>query len=146
MFAPITVILSQKILFGARKMGTFWEESGMPNFSPIVYNMGSPLFVWGWFIFWIGSCAVPVYNDYLNGAGDGMVNGTFPGNDIYAQESPSIPLFLNVRTLLAFVAGCGMVPVVRRRSTRAAPRGPLHAGFANSTGGVSQIFQLSFIY
>jgi hypothetical protein len=39
MFGPITVIISQKILFGARKMGTFWEESGTPNFSPIVYNM-----------------------------------------------------------------------------------------------------------
>ena len=117
-FAPITVILSQKILFEARKMGTFWEASGKPNFSPIVYNMGSPLFVWGWFLFWLGSCGIPIYKELLDSASSstgvdlGEANATFPGNDIYAQESPSIPLFLNVRTLLAFVAGCGMVPVV----------------------------------
>lgn len=39
MMGPFTIILSQKILFGARKMGTLWEESGKPNFHPIVYNM-----------------------------------------------------------------------------------------------------------
>ena len=99
-------------------MGTFWEASGKPNFSPIVYNMGSPLFVWGWFLFWLGSCGIPIYKELLDSASSstgvdlGEANATFPGNDIYAQESPSIPLFLNVRTLLAFVAGCGMVPVV----------------------------------
>ena len=35
MLGPFTVILSQKILFGARKMGTLWEESGKPNFHPV---------------------------------------------------------------------------------------------------------------
>jgi len=59
MFGPFTVILSQKILFGARKTGTFWDEKGTPNFNPIVYSMGGPLFVWGWFMFWIGTCGTP---------------------------------------------------------------------------------------
>ena len=59
MLGPFTVILSQKILFESRKMGTLWEESGKPNFHPIVYNMGGPLFVWGWFCLFMGTCAVP---------------------------------------------------------------------------------------
>ena len=37
LLGPFTVILSQKILFESRKMGTFWEVKGSPNFSPIVY-------------------------------------------------------------------------------------------------------------
>lgn len=32
---PFTVILSQKILFMSRKMGTLWEQSGKPNFHPV---------------------------------------------------------------------------------------------------------------
>jgi hypothetical protein len=35
MLGPFTVIVSQKILFGSRKMGTLWEESGKPNFRPV---------------------------------------------------------------------------------------------------------------
>eukprot|EP00959_Pyramimonas_sp_CCMP1952_P364907 7641409-Pyramimonas_sp.AAC.1 len=35
MLGPITVIISQKILFGSRKMGTLWETSGSPNFHPV---------------------------------------------------------------------------------------------------------------
>ena len=35
MLGPFTVILSQKILFESRKMGTLWEESGKPNFHPV---------------------------------------------------------------------------------------------------------------
>jgi hypothetical protein len=35
MLGPFTVILSQKILFGARKMGTLWEATGTPNFHPV---------------------------------------------------------------------------------------------------------------
>ena len=35
MLGPFTVILSQKILFESRKMGTLWEESGKPNFRPV---------------------------------------------------------------------------------------------------------------
>merc|ERR1719203_1240144 len=31
MLGPITIIMSQKILFGSRKMGTLWEESGKPT-------------------------------------------------------------------------------------------------------------------
>ena len=99
MLGPFTVILSQKILFESRKMGTLWEESGKPNFRPVVYNMGGPLFVWGWFYLFMGTCAVPA-----------MINL----DDVYSQiPARSLPLFLNWRTLVAFAGGCAMVPVVR---------------------------------
>jgi len=99
MLGPVTVILSQKILFGARKMGTKWEESGKPNFHPIVYNMGGPLFVWGWFLFLMGATGTPA---------------VMSSQDIYISgDAPYfIPLFLNWRTCLSFVGGCAMVPVV----------------------------------
>jgi len=123
MLGPFTVILSQKILFESRKMGTFWEESGKPNFHPTVYNMGGPyrdppvadepppvtdtagwmagpLFVWGWFFFLMGTCSLP--NKYV------------PTN-IFVQTAGGpywIPFFLNIRTLLSFLGGCAMVPVV----------------------------------
>lgn len=102
LLAPITIILSQQILFASRKMGTLWEQSGKPNFHPIVYNMGGPLFVMGWFLFWLGTSGVPAKN--------------WPENDLYQDidgENPYIPLFLNWRTWLAFMGGCAMVPVVR---------------------------------
>ena len=101
LLGPFTVILSQKILFESRKMGTLWEGSGKPNFHPIVYNMGGPLFVWGWFFLFMGTCAYPA---------------SVKEDDIYAQPEsghPTIPLFLNWRTLIAFAGGCAMVPVVR---------------------------------
>ena len=99
MLGPFTVILSQKILFESRKMGTLWEESGKPNFRPVVYNMGGPLFVWGWFYLFMGTSAVPA-----------MINL----DDVYSQiPDRSLPLFLNLRTLVAFAGGCAMVPVVR---------------------------------
>ena len=62
--------------------------------------MGGPLFVWGWFFFWLGIAAVPMNTYWYT---------------LYAKI-PSIsyiPLFLNWRTLIAFLSGCGMVPVVR---------------------------------
>ena len=101
MLGPFTVILSQKILFESRKMGTLWETSGKPNFNPIVYNMGGPLFVWGWFCLLLGTSGVP-----------GVVNL----DDLYGQSGSKaihLPLFLNLRTLTAFLGGCCMVPVVR---------------------------------
>mmetsp|Transcript_71582 Transcript_71582/g.128868 ORF Transcript_71582/g.128868 Transcript_71582/m.128868 type:complete len:521 (-) Transcript_71582:74-1636(-) len=100
MLGPVTIIVSQKELFGARKMGTLWEESGKPNFRPVVYNMGGPLFVWGWFMLWVATSGIP---------------GKADGGDIYPDrgQTPYIPIFLNLRTLLCFIGGCGMVPVVR---------------------------------
>ena len=46
MLGPVTVILSQKILFGARKMGTKWEESGKPNFHPVSLVVVPHVLVW----------------------------------------------------------------------------------------------------
>ena len=100
LLGPFTVILSQKILFESRKMGTLWEGSGKPNFHPIVYNMGGPLFVWGWFFFFMGSCGMPAAIDQDT-------------TKLSEAGHPVVPLFLNWRTLLAFAGGCAMVPVVR---------------------------------
>ena len=152
MLGPITIIYSQKILFGARKMGTLWELSGKPNFHPIVYNMGGPLFVWGWFMLWLGTCGLPgvaspnnIYGppsavgvnntkatataaaaaaaavaNATSGAASvatavalvgKVVNGTVAAGAF--TNTWFVPLFLNVRTLVAFFGGCGMVPVVR---------------------------------
>jgi len=103
--------MSQKILFGARKMGTLWEESGKPNFHPIVYNMGGPLFVWGWFMLWVATSGTQFkalgFDIYPPLQARLFASGGQDGKLLY------IPLFLSVRTILAFVGGCGMVPVVR---------------------------------
>jgi hypothetical protein len=66
----------------------------------IVYNMGGPLFVWGWFFFLMGTSSVP---------------GDYTKLGAYAQEDSSpynLPLFVNWRTALSFIGGCAMVPVV----------------------------------
>merc|ERR1711865_1171380 len=99
LLGPVTIIMSQKILFGARKMGTLWEESGKPNFHPIVYNMGGPLFVWGWFMLWVATSGIQSFtsNSYLG-------NGLYPPlkANMFALGGPDgnvlyIPLFLSVR-------------------------------------------------
>jgi hypothetical protein len=53
--------------------------------------MGGPLFVLGWFFFWVG-----------------MVASTEP----LTEGMSGLPLYLTIRSALAFGAGCGMVPVV----------------------------------
>ena len=85
----VCIILSMKILWKHRKMGDSWEQEGRPNPNPVVYNLGGPLFVFGWFLFWVGMASTN------QGA---MENG--------------IPIYFNLRTALAFLAGCGMVPIV----------------------------------
>merc|ERR1719203_508457 len=96
LMGPVTIIMSQKILFSSRKMGTKWEESGRPNFNPIVYNMGGPLFVLGWFMLLLVTSSLPFQQ-----LGDPYVLGGV------------VPLILNIRTFVAFICGCGMVPIVR---------------------------------
>ena len=71
-------------------MGDSWEQENRPNPNPIVYNLGGPFFVFGWFLFWIGMAATD------------QVAGT-----------TGLPLYLTVRSALAFMSGCGMVPIVR---------------------------------
>jgi len=96
------IIASMKILWKFRKMGDTWEQEGKPNPNPVVYNMGGPLFVFGWFLFWLGQTA----RDTEDGAFFFHVDCTVEGADC------GIPIFFNVRTALCFFAGCGMVPVV----------------------------------
>lgn len=110
MLGPVTIIMSQKILFGSRKMGTEWEASGKPNFHPIVYNMGGPLFVLGWFLLWLGTSGVPA--KYTAIPGEYLLYPKL--HDLNDDlSSVYIPLFLNWRTWLSFMGGCAMVPVVR---------------------------------
>ena len=47
------------------------------------------MFVFGWFLFWVGMAATS----------DGTADS-------------GLPIYFNLRTALAFFAGCGMVPVV----------------------------------
>eukprot|EP00978_Attheya_sp_CCMP212_P047078 scaffold421215_cov61-Attheya_sp.AAC.1 len=88
----VYIIASMKILWKFRKMGDTWEQEGKPNLNPVVYNMGGPLFVFGWFLFWVGMTA----------------QATTDGTII----SVGIPIYLNVQSAVAFLSGCGMVPVV----------------------------------
>ena len=83
------IIMSMRILWKFRKMGDTWEQEGRPNPNPIVYNPGGPLFILGWFLFWVGMSSTS--------------QGTLENG---------IPFYFNFRTALAFFAGCGMVPIV----------------------------------
>ncbi len=85
----VCIVASMKILWQHRKMGDSWEQQGRPNPNPVVYNLGGPLFVFGWFLFWVGMAAT--------------TEGTLDSG---------LPIYFNARTALAFFAGCGMVPVV----------------------------------
>jgi|GEM_PF-3124816 len=85
----ISIIVSMKLLWKYRKMGDTWEQEGRPNPNPIVYNMGGPLFVFGWFLFWVSMAS----------ATGGLIED-------------GLPIYFNLRTALAFFAGVGMVPVV----------------------------------
>ena len=90
MFCPIgaiTIISSMKVLWKNRKMGDTWEQEGKPNPNPVVYNLGGPMFVTGWFLFWIGMAATD-------------------------QAIAGLPIYLTTRAGLAFMCGCGMVPIV----------------------------------
>lgn len=84
-----SIVVSMKLLWKYRKMGDSWEQEGRPNPNPIVYNMGGPLFILGWFLFWIAMSST---------TGEGLDSG--------------LPIYFNLRTALAFFAGVGMVPVV----------------------------------
>ncbi len=85
----LCIIASMRILWKFRKMGDSWEQEGRPNPNPVVYNPGGPLFVFGWFLFWVGMVSTN--------------QGTLENG---------IPIHFNLRTLLSFFAGCGMVPIV----------------------------------
>jgi len=91
----ISIIASMKILWKFRKMGDSWEADAKPNPDPVVYNMGGPLFIFGWFLYLVGMAGTPSWD-----------------NAAAALTSTELVISLNLRTLLAFVFGCGMVPVV----------------------------------
>jgi hypothetical protein len=75
-------------------MGDSWEQSGKPNPNPVVYNLGGPLFVFGFFLYWVGMAAT----DDTEGWDETKLGG--------------LPIYLNMRLATAMAAGCGMVPIV----------------------------------
>ena len=46
----VLVIAGQKTVFGDRKRGDSWMETGEVNPNPIVYSAGEPLFMLGWIL------------------------------------------------------------------------------------------------
>jgi hypothetical protein len=94
----VMIIASMKVLWKFRKMGDTWEQEGKPNPNPVVYNMGGPLFVFGWFLFWVGMAATATATLVAEGMEDPFDKG--------------IPIYFTARTALAVFSGCGMVPVV----------------------------------
>lgn len=111
------IIMSMKVLWKFRKMGDTWEKEGKPNPNPIVYNLGGPLFVFGWFLFWIGMAS--------------SVGGVFESG---------LPIYFNARTLLAFFAGCGMVPIVMMVD-HAHDEGGKYLGFGTDGSHFGRLFE-----
>lgn len=85
----VSIVVSMMFLWKHRKMGTSWEETGKPNPNPAVYNLGGPLFVLGWVLFWIAMASTNP---------TGLEGG--------------LEVHFNLRTALAFVAGVGVVATV----------------------------------
>ena len=82
------VALSPLLLWKARYRGYSYDHDGTINETPIVWNFGGPLLVFGWFWFWMGLNATP-----------GEPSTFF------------IPLFFSTRTLLAHI-GAVLILVV----------------------------------
>lgn len=100
LFGAVMIIFSMMMLWKNRKMGDSWEQEGKPNSNPVVYNFGGPTFIFGFFLFFVGQAQM---NNPTGKAFFDVDCGT---------ADCGIPLFFNLRTLLAFIGGCGMVPVV----------------------------------
>lgn len=84
----LSIIMAMMMLWKYRKMGTSWEEDGVPNPNPVVYNLGGPMFVFGWFLFWVAAVSTKE-----SGAGD-------------------VVLHLDWRTAVTFASGLAIVPAV----------------------------------
>merc|ERR1719315_941940 len=74
----VSIITSMKILWKNRKMGDSWEQEAKPNPNPVVYNLGGPLFVLGWFFFWVGMASTD-----------------------QVDNSSGLPLYFTIRSALA---------------------------------------------
>jgi hypothetical protein len=70
-------------------MGESWLRNGRPNWNYVVCNGGGNLFVLGWFLIWLTFSAVHADEDVL--------------------DSPHIPIYVNLRSALAFFACAGIV-------------------------------------
>eukprot|EP00040_Diaphanoeca_grandis_P040140 m.261364 g.261364 ORF g.261364 m.261364 type:complete len:444 (+) comp42017_c0_seq1:349-1680(+) len=103
LIGAFTIIASMKILWKHRKMGDDWEQHAKPNPNPVVYNMGGPMFVFGWFVFWLGMASVNLDQDQT---------ATYANCDKASLITCGFPVYWNLRTFLSFFSGCGMVPVV----------------------------------
>lgn len=101
------------ILWSNQKMGDTWEQEGKPNPNPHVYNnFGGSMFALGWALYWIGLC------------------GTNPGE---GWDGSGLPIYFDLKTLLVFACGVGMVPMV------------LFVDFAHGDEGADRIHWLALV-
>lgn len=82
--------LSIRRLWKTRKMGESWIQSGRPNNNAIVCSSAGPMMVLGWFFFFVSSVAIK-------------------GDAFAAIDTWQVPIFLNVRSFLAFASILGIV-------------------------------------
>jgi cytochrome c biogenesis protein CcdA len=54
----LCIAVSLYLFWKNRKMGESWMRNGRPNWNYVVCNGGGNLFVFGWFLFWVGFSAV----------------------------------------------------------------------------------------
>jgi len=104
-------------MYGLVKLDFAGETQYVLLLQEATYNMGGPLFVWGWFLYLVGMAGTPSY--------DGAAA---------TVSASGLVIALNLRTAIAFVAGCGMVPIVMIIDY-AHDEGSPYLGFGRGTNG-----------
>lgn len=72
-------------LWKNRKMGESWMRNGRPNWNYVVCNGGGPLYVFGWFLFWLSFTAIR-------------------GDDDATFYSSYIPIYMGLRGVFSCLA------------------------------------------
>ena len=73
-----------------RKMGESWMRNGRPNWNYVVCNGGGPLYVVGWFFFWVAFSAMK-------------------GDEELVVDAPQIPINMSVRSAFAFLSALAIL-------------------------------------
>jgi len=104
----ISITLSGKVLWVARKMGHSWEQTGLPNRDFVVFNLGGAMLVFGSFLFYLGQSQMDRPGDSWEVLRSGDC-WHYTDSDICG-----LPIFIGTRSLLAFIAAIALVLVSRR--------------------------------
>ena len=86
-FGMILILLSNGIMWRNRKMGITWDLEGKPNTQIAVQNLGPLIFLFGIFLFWVGT----------NGVADA---------DLLSKH---VPIYITPRAWMAFISGCMII-------------------------------------